>query len=482
MLNSSIFGFWPEVHRQYGDFYSIGIFGLGAGATGDCYVIQDPVEMAKIVRREGQHPAGAAEFTWPIITYCKEHDQSIGHLLGRGAAWKRIRSFVQTDLLHPVSAARYSPAVLQAAASASRGAPAYAESLNEYLNVTSFEMFSAVMMGQLPGIPNPDTETADEDVQFCDSVAAALRWNSHLMVSGYHAILTTQLGYKTAKYKEFEREWHTAQTIAAAKVEDLYQRRAAGQLTETEKSCYAVHAFERHEQDEETSLTLEETKTLVGGLLAAGVDTTGGMLSWKLLHIALSEITQELIHAELTASMKKLGTNRLIPESITPKQAPYLHAALRESHRLANPVPMSPMKSLPDVVQVHGVTLPAGSVVMLDGYTTGIRPDMVGDEALEFDPTRFLPEAVAARKGTERAVLDHPFFAGPFSQGARKCPGSRVANMEAAAVLAQLVLDWKITVPGVQHWTEVPYDQQTVITATLPRMEFTPREAVRSAP
>lgn len=141
---SQIFDFWPELHRRYGDFYSLGLPGLGSGLTGTVYVIQDPVEMAKIVRQEGQFPSGAAEFTWPMKKYMDERrpQQAVGAILGRGPSWKRIRSFLQSDLLHPTSAARYTPAILQAAVSCSRGVPDYADNnLNEYLNLASFEMY-----------------------------------------------------------------------------------------------------------------------------------------------------------------------------------------------------------------------------------------------------------------------------------------------------------------------------------------------------
>lgn len=147
--------------------------------------------------------------------------------------------------------------------------------------------------------------------------------------------------------------------------------------------------------------------------------------------MALCENTQERIHDELTAAMKKYNTNNVLtPECISAKEAPWLHAAVRESHRLANVSITIPMKILPEPMEVHGIKLPSKSVIMLDTLSTGLRPELVGDRPFDFDPSRFLPEAVRARKGTPAGILDHPFFQGPFSQGARMCPGSRVANLE----------------------------------------------------
>jgi cytochrome P450 len=86
---------------------------------------------------------------------------------------------------------------------------------------------------------------------------------------------------------------------------------------------------------------------------------------------------------------------------------------------------------------VHGVDLPAGSVVALDTLSQAVDPALVGDDAKEFKPERFLQSAVEARAGTAASMMDHSFFSDPFSQGARKCPGRRVANFEALALLAQ---------------------------------------------
>ena len=152
MDQTKVFDFWPEMRRRYGDFYSFGLPGLGRGLNGTTHVIQDPVEMAKIVRQEGKFPGGAAEFSWAMKSYLKDRGATVAGLLSHGPEWKRVRTFVQTDLLAPASAQRYLPLVVEAAPSISRGAPAYADKMNAYLNLASFEMFSNVMLGELPRV------------------------------------------------------------------------------------------------------------------------------------------------------------------------------------------------------------------------------------------------------------------------------------------------------------------------------------------
>lgn len=235
-----------------------------------------------------------------------------------------------------------------------------------------------------------------------------------------------------------------------------------------EERCYASRAQQRATESN-GEWQEEDVLHVLSGLTSAGVDTTAGYLSWRVLHVALDEQVQDHIFQELPEG-------DLTVDSLHPHKAPYLHACIRESHRLANANVTIPIKKLQQDMDVHGVLLKKGEVVVLDGYSQGVDPDIVGEDALDFKPERFLPETVMARKGTKAGdILDHALFGGPFSQGARRCPGSRVAQWEAVVLLAQLVKDWKMSVPGVSHWREVPYGLKTVTTATIPPLEFTPR-------
>jgi len=463
--------FWPEMKRRYGDFYSMGMPGLGLGLHGTVHVIHDPKEMVKLLRREGSHPGGTVEFAWAPIKYGKDRNHASANVLQRGPIWKTARTFIQTDMLSPKSAQRYAPAALAAVECISRGAPEYSTRMNEYLNVASFDMFSNIIIGVESRVSDPSYESDPEDLEFCRAVANGLRINSRLIQSLYDTVMVTQFGVETKRYKDFYENWHRALQIAEKKVSALKAKREKGILTASEEACYANQALIRAENGD-TDLNEKEVHEIVSGLVAAGVDTTGNMLTWRLLHVAAHPDAQETLYEELRPLLNDNG--KLTPESVTPQAAPYLHACLRESHRLGHATPTVPVKTFEDGVEVHGMQLPPGSVVIFDGYSTGIDPALV-DDPMEYRPERFLKEAVEARKGTPSEIIDHAFFSGPFSQGARRCPGSRVANLEAAVLIAQLVLDWKMEIPSISHWSEVPYDQDTLLTAQLPPVQFTAR-------
>jgi cytochrome P450 len=478
---SKVFDFWPAMRAKYGPFYSFGLPGAGQGLYGTFHVIQDPFEMARLIRQEGAHPSGAAEFSWGLSKFYRDRKMAVGGLLHRGPSWKRVRSFVQTDLLSPAAAERYLPTILESAQFASRGAVHYAEKgdLNEYCNRASLDMFSSVMFGVSTRISNPTHRSDPVDVEFCHAAAEGLRLNSELMKSGYHALLNLGFGVPSRKYRQFEEAWTRVTKLSSLKVQEMRQARAAGTLTPAQQASYANQAMERQLQQDskEADMFIDETEVdyIAGGLFSAGVDTTGGMLSWKLLHLAAHPEAQEKVHEELMQITS--GTGILEPHHVSSTAMPYLYAVLRESHRLGNISITIPLKRFPNPITVHGVELPAGSVVALDTLSQSMDPALVGDDVREFKPERFLKPAVEARKGTPASVMDHIFFSGPFSQGARKCPGSRVANFEALALLAQLILDWKFELADPSlRWQDVPYDLQTVLCVSLPPMKFQPRK------
>jgi cytochrome P450 len=127
--------------------------------------------MMKILRREGIYPTSIVQKQWPILEFFKDHNFGrVMGLLQHGPEWKRIRSFLQSDLLSPQSAARYIPGIIRAAEYASKGAASNESKIKFYLNEASFDMFSMILLGDLPRIADPSTESRPDDVRFCRSV------------------------------------------------------------------------------------------------------------------------------------------------------------------------------------------------------------------------------------------------------------------------------------------------------------------------
>jgi cytochrome P450 len=153
---------------------------------------------------------------------------------------------------------------------------------------------------------------------------------------------------------------------------------------------------------------------------------------------------------------------------------PYLKACIRESHRLT-PATVVVTKTLEEDIDIVDGTnsyhVPAGKRILLNNRGIPMDPKYVSNPTL-YEPERFLPDAIAARKGTPAQIIDHPSFGEPFGRGKRRCLGANVANAEIMILAARLFQDWEIGLKdGTAEWKASqklmlkadPYPNMTVI-------------------
>ena len=478
---TKFYDFYPEMRRRFGDFYKMGFPGLGKGRDGEMYVLTDPTEMHKVLRQERgtlPYPRGIIEAEWPVIKYFKQIGSPLGvgtneeadkdGFMGRGETWKRLRNFLQTDMLSPQAAKGYIPGMVEAAELASKGAPASCSDLNAYTNRCSFDLFCSLMLGELTMMADPNTGKNPENVEFCNAACRGMEAMMAQMISPFQLVLFN-MGIKTSLYKDMATALNKTMEISGKKYDAF--RKKSGSLSEREQNSYLARAIERQAAQDST-VSEQELRQLIDISLMAAIDTTSSLLSWNMTHLALNPHVQDKLHAELMENT----AGRLDANAIQKSVSPYLHAVIRESHRLtpASPITLMKENSLADI-EIHGTVLPKGSLVCMDSYSIGIDPMYVSDP-FEFHPERWLVEAVEARKGTASEVLDHPFYREPFSQGSRKCPGSRVASNEVLLLISQLILDWKIAAPQVKSLQDINYNLQGLIHPKIPPLEFTARE------
>jgi len=476
-----------EGRRRFGDFFTLGVPGFGTGLHGTLYSITDPNEMMKIVRNEGAHPSGLVEKIWALRKGLKDSNSAIVDgedygLLGKGERWKKQRTFLQTGMLCPKAARGFIPGIVGAAEMASEIAPSHANDLNNYLNYCAFDMFSSFMFGELTNTAGSviTTTTTGEDGNSCESndenvkfVKAALGVFHHLDALGmspWDYFMVEKIGIKTKQYRAFEDLWDTVREIGRKKLYSFMERHEQGNLNDIEKASYFASAIDRQASEGPDGISRDEMVELCLFALMVGVDTTSSVTAWNLMHLALNPTVQNKLHEELSAVVSQNG-GKLDANVLSKSSTPYLHACIRESHRITPAFGQVMSKSnSKSAVEVHGVTLPKDSVTALAHISYD--PTYV-DNPRDFKPERWSAEAVSSRKGTRSELVDHPIYRDPFSQGARRCPGSRVATNEVLSIIAQLVLDWKITSP-LTSLDDVPYDSG-LIKPIMPRLEFTAR-------
>lgn len=110
---------------------------------------------------------------------------------------------------------------------------------------------------------------------------------------------------------------------------------------------------------------------------------------------------------------------------------------MKEALRICAPVPGLPRRAVRDC-EYKGYRIPAGHMVQISVWYTHTSP-LYWTDPLRFDPERF-SEARAEDKA-------HPFLWIPFGGGAHKCIGLHFGEMEVKAILHQLLLRYRWSVP-----------------------------------
>jgi len=481
----SVYDFWFNNRKRFGDFFCLGMPALGKGMTGDIYIMTDPNEMMKVLRKEGIFPIGVLAFQWPFVEYYNDAIASGSRgaeagaaLFSRGSKWQRIRRFMQTDLTHPTAAKGYVPGMIRACQIVSEGAPHHAKDFKKFTAFFSFDVFSSIMFGEFTGLASGKSGHEDNE-RFCKASLAAVD-NMNTMVRNPFLKLMKKLGIKRKIYSTFEENFSESRRIAHRKMKDFKRRKKNRTLgNDFEKMSYASLSIDRllDSIGEEGALSeAEMTEILVVALIAA-LDTSSALLNWSIVHLAMNPGVQEELRKEVEYNVSSTGGESLTADCFTRSNNIYLDAFLRENQRMTSPVGFNVGKeNMTGGVEIHGKTIPEGNMFILDSRSVGMDPDIVKDPDI-FDPTRWFETEVQKRKGTEAEILDHPLYKAPYSAGARKCVGSRVANYEAKILLSQLVLDWKISYVeknGMkpETWRDIKYHQGLAIQPVVPELSF----------
>jgi cytochrome P450 len=157
--------------------------------------------------------------------------------------------------------------------------------------------------------------------------------------------------------------------------------------------------------------------------LVAGHETTSQALTWSLYLLALFPEWQARVREEV---LFVIGDDPIGREHIA--MLPLLDAVFQEAMRLYPPAPILMRRTLTPT-SLGGVELAAGATIVIPIYVVH-RHRLLWRDPLRFDPSRFSPEAKAAR---------HRCTYMPFSTGPRSCIGGAFAMAEGKTILATLI-------------------------------------------
>lgn len=175
-----------------------------------------------------------------------------------------------------------------------------------------------------------------------------------------------------------------------------------------------------------------EVRANIITFIGAGHETTANTLAWTLYLLSQDLSARERVEREVDEAA---GEGPLTPEGV--ERLPFTRAVIEEALRLYPPVPFLSRAALEED-RIAGYRIPKGSVVAIVPYVLH-RHRTLWEEPDAFLPERFLPET--------RGCIDR-FAYLPFGAGPRVCIGASFAVQEALAVLATIVREARLDLPG----------------------------------
>jgi len=443
-------GIVGTLQEKYGDMliYGFPMLQDAYGSKKLIAMLSNPRHIQEVLIQQGPYPVGGLEMFWSMHKYCDKYQfPRLKEFMKRGPAWKKHRAYVQKGLLGPKDSRSHFPGIMKSSAASSIMFKEYCDK-NEIINFlyrTTYDLITAVLYGHFPNTTNPAIPSDEIDEKLVQETWGSAVGFARTFLEPQQLVLG-MMGFETKVFLKFCDAMYGFHDKSKIKSRVLLDKYDNDQLTEFEKNCFLIETYRRWleltEKGEET-MNKEELMDLLVVPFQAGIETTANFVLFNLTNLALNQHVQDKLYEEIC----EFTDDGIIPESLIEQRSwlPYCHAVIRESHRLTPALPNT-FKKAPKAIVVDGYEFPKDTIFNLQWYTVQNDPKVVGEDVKEFKPERWLKEAVAARKGTPQEVLDSKVLTGPFSFGARACPGQRVAMLETVAVMTTILSKYKVEI------------------------------------
>ncbi|KAL1399045.1 hypothetical protein pipiens_008517 [Culex pipiens pipiens] len=299
----------------------------------------------------------------------------------------------------------------------------------KFTSICTLEMICATSLGS-------DVMQRPGKEEFVHSIETAFNCASKRMFKPW---MYTDLTYRLTKgYKDQQKAWGVICDFFSKIIEEKKQQ------LRVEDHNHNVQAIVDNKHDTED----RKPKIFIDRLLA---ETRGGVPfsdqeifdnTYHIITLGNDTSALEVMHASLFLAMNPEIQRKVYDEFIevfpsedseitaeSLNQLEYLDMFLKECLRHC-PTAANIARTTISDIELDGMTVPAGTDIILSFYGLHHRKDVWGPDVDKFDPENFRQERVTGR---------HPHAFLPFSHGTRNCLGARYATLSIKVMLIYIL-------------------------------------------
>ena len=232
--------------------------------------------------------------------------------------------------------------------------------------------------------------------------------------------------FGTSRYKRFRREVDKVYALLGKLIEQY-----RGEARTEEKYNMLALLIEAQKRDPE-NFSEEDIREHAATMIFAGFETTSILMQWMWYALSERPDIEQRLRAEIGHSLPD-GQEAPMPYDAL-MNIEYLSWVFKETMRLYPPLWMTGRQAVAED-SIGGYPVKPGHMILLPQIVMHRHPNFWDK------PDAFVPERFAGVHGEN--LHDGLYF--PFSQGARKCSGFRLAEMEAKVIFAKLLPQFSVT-------------------------------------
>lgn len=209
--------------------------------------------------------------------------------------------------------------------------------------------------------------------------------------------------------------------LAALVREDIEDIRSRMDESETHTLSYLA----RTRTADGELLPVEKVVSEVYGLMIGGHETSAATAAWLMIWLQKKPWIYRRIREELVDYVAREGHY----DPLVASELPFVTACLNESQRITPSAP-GYVRWLREDTKLGDWVIPGGTAVLPNIYATHRRKDIYGEDALEYNPDRWL-----TRTGGNRSYKPYEFM--PFGGGRRACVGMAQARQQLRIIFSE---------------------------------------------